>query len=234
MRVYCDESPPRIRHGRSEYLRVKEHQNPVRQDFFPKSADSCPSHRLFPLPLTASPSSLLPRTGLTLPPPRGSQPQALFGIQQGSASNWKPAGPISPRLRYSVLPLCLVALFSPVTAASVCRELVRTGPLCDSVLPSIGHPQMSLLNTGTEEAMHGTLQQACVQHRAFKVQKGSIFQQEILLSLMKRAHGSYSSFSTKLRPQRLAVRKACSWAATLPNHIETQEKQVFQVKQKCF
>lgn len=90
MRVYCDESPLRIRHGRSEYLRVKEHQNPVRRDFFPKSADSCPFHRLFPLPLTASPSSLLPTTGLTLPPPRGSQPQALFGIQQGSASNWKP------------------------------------------------------------------------------------------------------------------------------------------------
>lgn len=144
MRVYCDESPPRIRHGFSEYLRIKKHQNPVGHDFFPKSADSCLSHRLFPLPLTAPPSSLLLRQASPCPHPVGHSHRHYLEYSRGVP----PTGSHSnfPRLVIQFFlsaPDCLVALFSPVTTASVCRESVRTGPLCDSMLPSIGHPQMS-------------------------------------------------------------------------------------------
>lgn len=122
-----------------------------------------------------------PTTGLTLPPPRGSQPQALFGIQPGSASNWKPFQ--FPQTSYSVLPLCLVALFSPVTAASVCRELVRTGPLCDSMLPSIGHPQMSAQYTDWRSSAWDSPTGLCA--AGFKSPEGEYFSARTTFKLDK-------------------------------------------------
>lgn len=135
---------PKSRHGCSEYLRLKEHPKPVSHSFSPKSAVLCPLHRLFPPPLTASPCSLLPSQASPCPHPVGHSHRHYSGYSRGVP----PIGSVSNFSRLVIqlflsAPDCLVALFSLVTTASVCRELVRTGPLCDSMLPSIGHPQMS-------------------------------------------------------------------------------------------
>lgn len=104
IRFSCDESPTRVGHGCSEYLRLKDQQSPVRHSFNPKSAVSYPLHRLFPLSLIVSPYSLLPYR--PHPAPTLSVTATGYSIQDtaGSSSYWKHFQ--FPQTSSSVLPLC--------------------------------------------------------------------------------------------------------------------------------